>query len=539
VGARRPARSPEVLGLAAQAEAALREGAPERAAQAYHALVEIAPGEIAAWHALATIALRAGQPARALEPIARAIALDRKSAQLHALHAVALAELGRHAEAEVAARRAVKLAPADAGAHYNLGKILLILGRIDEAIGECQRSIALDPGGAGVYFNLALALERRGDFDAARSAIERGLKVSADDPWLLSAKAIAIERREGPSAAVAFYRAQLERLPGLDSLHLSLYGRLLGLGQWREAWPELLWRSQRRLGQRPAADEYRSRRLPARLDGERVLLLADWGLGDFLFFARFAPQLAARGARITLRAPLKLLALARQWTWAQVIPDEGPLDASAFDRVEALEDLPALLAVDAPADTLALRADEAQRARWGKVLARAGAPPYIGVTWRAGTDPRESAALGDDVTRLSKQCPIDALAGALAPIGGTRVVLQRAPRTGEMAAFAARAGGPLCDLSEVNEDLPAMAAVLSLLDDYVGVSNTNMHLRSALGRTARVLVPFPPEGRWGSSGDVSPWFPGFSIYRDAGDWGAALERLCADLAQAHGLEGSR
>jgi len=528
-----------VLGLAAQAEAALREGAPERAVQAYLALVEIAPGDVAAWHGLATIALRAGQPDRALEPIARALTLDRKSAQLQALHAVALAELGRHAEAEVAARRAVKLAPADAGAHYNLGKILLILGRIDEAIGECQRSIALDPEGAGAYFNLALALERRGDFDAAFSAIERGLKIAADDPWLLSAKAIAIERREGASAAVAFLRAQLERLPNLGSLHFSLYSRLLGLGQWQQAWPELLWRSQRRLGRRPAADEYRSRRLPARLDGEHVLLLADWGLGDFLFFARFAPHVAARGARVTLRAPLKLLALARQWTWAQVIPDEGPLDASAVDRLETLEDLPALLAADAPTATLALRADEAQRARWREVLARAGAPPYIGVTWRAGTDTRERPQLGDNVTRLSKQCPIDALAEVLAPIAGTRVVLQRAPIAGEVAQFAARAGRALCDLSEVNEDLPAMAAVLSLLDDYVGVSNTNMHLRAALGRTARLLVPFPPDGRWGSSGEVSPWFPGFAIYRDTAGWDAALARLRADLAQAHGSEGAR
>jgi len=71
------------------------------------------------------------------------------------------------------------------------------------------------------------------------------------------------------------------------------------------------------------------------------------------------------------------------------------------------------------------------------------------------------------------------------------------------------------------------------------VSNTNMHLRAALGRTARVLVPLPPEGRWGSSGEVSPWFPGFAVYRDTAGWDAALERLRADLAKAHGREGAR
>ena len=47
--------------------------------------------------------------------------------------------------------------------------------------------------------------------------------------------------------------------------------------------------------------------------------------------------------------------------------------------------------------------------------------------------------------------------------------------------------------------LAAALAVLSVLDDYVAVSNTNVHLRDALGKPARVLVtqrdvelPFSP-----------------------------------------------
>ena len=54
---------------------------------------------------------------------------------------------------------------------------------------------------------------------------------------------------------------------------------------------------------------------------------------------------------------------------------------------------------------------------------------------------------------------------------------------------------------------------MALLDDYVGVSNTNMHLRAGLGLTARVLVPLPPEWRWQADAAESPWFPGFAIYR--------------------------
>ena len=72
-----------------------------------------------------------------------------------------------------------------------------------------------------------------------------------------------------------------------------------------------------------------------------------------------------------------------------------------------------------------------------------------------------------------------------------------------------------------------MAAVLSLIDEYVGVSNTNMHIRAGLGKTARVLVPFPPEFRWMNAGSESPWFPGFRIYRQppGRDWRPVLDAL--------------
>jgi len=83
------------------------------------------------------------------------------------------------------------------------------------------------------------------------------------------------------------------------------------------------------------------------------------------------------------------------------------------------------------------------------------------------------------------------------------------------------------DFSALNEDLEGMLALLALIDEYIGVSNTNMHLRAAAGRTAHVLVPCPAEWRWMAAGESSPWFPGFSIYRQGldGNWGPAFAKL--------------
>src|SRR5262249_16846668 len=99
---------------------------------------------------------------------------------------------------------------------------------------------------------------------------------------------------------------------------------------------------------------------------------------------------------------------------------------------------------------------------------------------------------------------------------------------------SALSGRTLQDFSHLNDDLEGMLALLALLDDYVGVSNTNTHLRAAAGKTGRVLVPCPAEWRWMNAGGESPWFPGFRVYRQDfnGSWEKAFRELSDDLQRS-------
>ncbi|MCH9053825.1 MAG: hypothetical protein IIA72_22690 [Proteobacteria bacterium] len=165
-------------------------------------------------------------------------------------------------------------------------------------------------------------------------------------------------------------------------------------------------------------------------------------------------------------------------------------------------------------------------------LERLGPAPYIGLTWRAGSGRPGSGRPGETF----REIPRGRLAKALDPVKGTFVALQRNPEAGEIAALSQDLGRTLHDLTDLNDALEDMLAALSLLDDYVGVSNTNVHLRAGAGRTSRVLVPNPPEWRWMAAGDESPWFPGCRIYRQEvnGDWEGAFARLAGDLLRSSG-----
>jgi len=288
-----------------------------------------------------------------------------------------------------------------------------------------------------------------------------------------------------------------------------------------------------------------------------VCVIGEQGLGDELFFLRYAPRLADIAQAVTYRADPRLATLlARAAGFERLAP--AAEDTRAADVRLLAGDLPLALGF-APQSALAHAAGAFRRAlprelaRCTRVfwpepapplaitpmaervrelrtrLAACGPAPYVGITWRAGTAPEQQSG---GSWALYKSVELTALGGALRAARGTLLSLQRKPAQDETQTLARALGRPLHDFSGVNDDLEEMLALLSLIDDYVGPSNTNMHLRAAAGRTARVLVPSPAEWRWLRSGSASPWFPGFSIYRQSpqGDWSHALHALARDMA---------
>jgi hypothetical protein len=266
---------------------------------------------------------------------------------------------------------------------------------------------------------------------------------------------------------------------------------------------------------------YHGEILPTDMSGATILVERDQGLGDELFFLRFAKRLRNRGAHVTYRPDERLVAMLRRADVAdEVTRDTDPRDA--FDYVVTICDLPWLVGAgddDSVVPSISLAPLAERVAKMAAMLQAFGGGPYIGVTWRGGT-------IGNNKF-LYKEVPAERLAQAVAGAQGSFVVLQRNPAEGEVEAFAKAAGRPVLDLSHLNTDLEAMLSLCSLLDSYVSVSNTNIHLREAFGHTSDVIVPYPPEFRWMASGTESPWFPGTQLYRQSPDtgWDDALAQI--------------
>ena len=513
--------------LARQLDAAVRAGDDAAAERAARLLAQANPREHGAWNVLAVLALRGGQAAVAIELAERAHRLDRRNADYLNTLGVAQGDAGLAEPAIASFRRALRLRPAFAEAHYNLAKVLDRHERLDEARETYRRVLAIEPSHAGAKNNLARVLRRLGRSEEALALARESQALQPADVDRMIGVACALADARGEPAAREFVEECLAGRPDEPRLRYWLAEFLLKRGEWDTGWREYLWR----------ANAVGRRGLPLAALAEdptrgTVVLIPDQGLGDTLFFLRFAGGLVDRAGRVVLQTPNKLAGVLAgrmdlAWLETAAAPIAGEVAATVL-----LGDLPYLTrACDAPPPIrLAPRAELVQR--WREALAPLGRPPYVGLTWRAGTDTRTAREFGgprEDV--LFKEVPLRVLGRAVKGLSATLVSIQRLPVPGECAALAALSGQAVHDLSRVNDDLEQATALLALLDGYVGVSNTNMHLRAGVGLTARVLVPYPPEFRWMAEGPSSPWFPGFAVYRQRADrdWDETSARLAADL----------
>lgn len=431
---------------------------------------------------------------------------------------------GRIDQAERGYREALAREPGHAIATHYLGMVTWVRGDPAQAERLMRASIQADGAIPDFHNNLALLLRDTGRLDAAIAGFRRALEV--DPRWFEahSNLGLALEDRLQFDAAEVEYRKAIALEPRYAAAQQNLARLLLCVGRYGEAWERYRWR---RLAQGTSRLEPSAQapRLPASLQGRRMVLMAEQGLGDILFFLRFAPELVRRGAALAFRGDARLHPILER-TGLFALGCAGESAESGELEPVAIGDLPWLLTANDASDfppplALSARPDRvtAMRAR----LPECGLPP-IAITWRSGV-----ASAGPARTQV-KQVTIDELGGALRGLRAVWVSFQRLPRPGEREALEQALGAPVLDFSEANADLEDALAILSLMQGYVGTSNANTHFGAGLGLAQRVLVPNPPEWRWLAEGGTSPWFPKARIYRpQSGSWREALRQLRSDL----------
>jgi hypothetical protein len=254
------------------------------------------------------------------------------------------------------------------------------------------------------------------------------------------------------------------------------------------------------------------------LSGKTILLYAEQGVGDCLQFARYAPLVARRGARVLLAVHRELKALLSNLADA-VFAEGEPLPP--FDLRCPLLSLPLAFGTTLatiPDNVPYVHADAEQVARWQTRLGPSGSL-RVGLAWSG------NPAHKNDYRR---SLAFDCLAPVLALPDVQFVSLQKKVRPADAERLRR---SPLIDLAAELNDFADTAAVVASLDLVIAVDTAVAHLAGAMGKPTWVLLPFSPDWRWLLDRDNSPWYPTARLFRQPriGDWASVIARVAEEL----------
>ena len=417
--------------------------------------------------------------------------------------------------------RALALRPDDPDTINQRGIALLELKRFDEALASFDRAIAARPDYAEAHNNRGNALKALKCFEEARASYERALAIRPLYPAARNNRGITfIETRRFDDALAEFGRALALRPGFSDALFNAAMCHLL-TGDFARGWEayECRWASTESIGvdRGFAQPQWRGEEIA----GKTILLHPEQGLGDTLQFCRYAPLVAARGARVILEVQKPLRAIAASLAGpAQIVTSGETLPP--FDWHCPLLSLPLAFATrleTLPASVPYLHPAAAAVALWAEKL-RPLRRPRVGLAWSGRAQHKNDYLRSTSLKTLA----------SIFDAGATFVVAQKDIRPEDAAIIAAR--GDILDFGDALNDFTDTAAMMANLDLVIAVDTSVAHLAGALGRPLWVLLPHTPDWRWLVDRDDSPWYPSARLFRQDAtrDWTTVVARARDALA---------
>lgn len=566
-------QDPELLGLAGLA--LCRQGNPAAGAPLLQSSLDQQPAQPVVWCNLATAYYTLNRFNDSLAAAEQAITFAPHSAPVLGAKARALVRLNRLEEALSTFQRAWEAAPAQAD--YGIGVALLLtqLGRNESALGAYDRVLALQPGNLmlwhrrglarldlgqleaaladfdqalslpggkflpDLHLGRGLALAELDQLEAARACCDQALALQPRHPGAFNNRALIAKQEGRFDEAWADYDRALALDPQFADAWCNKASLELRQGLYPAGWKNYEWRWQRRPAPALPGQPWRG---DFSVAGKTLLLYAEQGYGDTLQFCRYAPLVAALGARVILQVPRALVSLLQTLPGhPEVIADQAPLPV--FDAHCPLLSLPLAMGTQLetiPATIPYLFADPARMQYWARRLAAEEGPTlppsalHIGLVWAGGARPDQPEAWAVNRRRNLPLAQWAPLAQSLNRRPLRFIGLQKgeaAEAEWDQPQVLSWLGPWARNLGTELTDFADTAALVMNLDLIITVDTALAHLAGALGKPVWILNRYDHCWRWLSGEGDSPWYPTARLFRQShsGDWTGVVAAVAQSL----------
>lgn len=511
-------------------------GQADGAQSEFNAALQADPAHVDAWLQWGLLLQTLGHPQKAVECLALGLTYSPNAFPLLNALARVLLHMGNLEEAARQARRAIDVSAQAAAPWLTLGLVLGKQGQSAAAIAALSKATSLDPTLAEAH-NFVGELLTGTDPTAAEQAFRAALRHRPDYAEALdSLGVIAVLRGNFAKALAHFDRALSINPPLLRALGHKTTTLFL-MGNLSEAWPLYRRRFEvEGLKRDPHGRFPQAVWSGESLQGKRLLVWTELGLGEEVMQASMLPDASAAASRLTVECSPRLEALFRRsFPQAVVVPRTNPARACAVpidaDIQIAGGDLGAAFRGGwsaFPKHTGYLKADPAKVERLRAKYKGDAKALVVGLSWASKQ------------SRFDKNKTLALLAFALIlrQKGVVFVNLQYAADAEEIADVRAALGVDIIsdDTIDPAGDMDDVAAQIAAMDLVICVSNSAAHIAGALNVPVWNIIPgHNTSGMWHWFHNLqgSPWYPSMKIYRRTeGTTESLMTRLAHDLQAA-------
>jgi tetratricopeptide (TPR) repeat protein len=443
----------------------------------------------------------------------RAIEIKPDYAEAHCNRGGALEALKRVGEAIASYDRAIEIKPDYAEAHSNRGVAFQALERVGEAIASYDRAIEIKPDFAEACYNRGTALQALKRVGEAVASYERAIEIKPDYAEAHSNRGNALQALKRMEEAVASYDRAIEIKPDFVEAYYNRCIIRLVLRDFHKGFVDFKYRwDTKHFSTKPQKTTISSSAKTG-LNG-RLLIWAEQGLGDEIFYAGLLPLLSKEDVSIALSADKRLHPIYRRSFPKVDLLDKDILMNSSvdtgFDAQAPIGDLGLLLDVDAAAIQATrspyLMSDTVKRDSYRKTISEFGSGLMCGVAWKS-VNPKFGT---------EKSIDLDSFEPLLGLPGVHFINLQYGEVKEEIQQIKSSL---LVDIHQVPDidvfnDIEGLLALIDACDVIVTTSNVTAHLAGSIGKRAAVLVPYST-GKiwyWHHNDERSFWYPSLKLF---------------------------
>lgn len=468
--------------------------------------------------------------------------------------------MGQHAEAVEIIQTALELDPTNADNWNNIGLAYAGLGSHQRAIESIQKAIELNPKQSLFKNNLALQHRIVGQYQEAVKILSQGVEDYATPQMWVNLGGIYGEMKELDKAKECFDNA-LKLEPEHPASHIDLAFYHFLKGELKEGFEKYEWRfwyypqmgfymkayDQHRLwaGTNEQIWQDYGKGPDHNVSGKKVLIYGEQGMGDIIQFSRYAKDLKALGAHVTIHCPEALKGVISRIEGVDavctrdIVNNKGE-EFPEYDYQFAMMSFPHKLQKYEPTGEpyikpVTTKFREHMDAEYGDTF-------NVGVVWAGSPahphDRRRSIPLKHfQPLHDTKGVKLFSLQmdGGRRQYGATYRSYTDNPAAPNVGGFQIEgdvvdyADGcdkmKLVDLTKMIQSFEDTCTILAGLDLVICCDTAVAHLAGAMGVPCWLLLPYNPDWRWGIEGERTKWYDSIWILRqpERDDWDSVFK----------------